>query len=227
MAHVFADRIMETSTVTGTGAVSVAGAITGYATLASRLEVGDTFDYVIYSVDAGGSPTGAWETGVGTYTATNTFSRAVQTSSNGDALVDFAAGTKRVVVTLTAALIAELVASAAPQPYVVRFGFTTTPTATEILLIAVIEEAVTFADGLGVGSVGYIGVNPAAETTFTVRKNGTNSGSIVVDTAGVIDFNTVGGPLSFAPGDVLSVEGPATPDTTIANCAFALIAERD
>lgn len=227
MPHVFADRILETTTTTGTGAVTVAGAVAGYATLASRMEVGDTFDYAIFGVDAGGAPTGEWETGVGTYTASDTFSRAVQTSSNSDNLVNFSAGTKRVAVTLTSTLVAELVASAAPQPYVVRFGFTTPPTASEILLIAVIEQAVTFADGLGIGSVGYIGVNPAAETTFTIRKNGINSGSIVVTTEGVIDFNTVGGPLSFAPGDALSVEGPATPDTTIANCAFALLAERD
>lgn len=102
MAHVISDRVMETTTTTGTGTITVAGAVTGFVTLASRLTTSDTFDYVIFAVDSVGNPTGEWETGVGTYTAANQFSRSVRHSSNGDALVDFAAGTKRVALALTA-----------------------------------------------------------------------------------------------------------------------------
>ena len=110
MAHVRADRVMEASTTTGTGNFTVSGAVAGFATLASRLTVSDTFDYAIFAVDGDGTPTGAWETGIGTYTAANEFSRSVRQSSNSDALVNFAAGDKRVVATLTAAASAKAAA---------------------------------------------------------------------------------------------------------------------
>lgn len=109
MPHVRGDRVMETSTSTGTGTFTVAGAVTGYSTLASRLSSGDTFDYTIFAVDGSGAPSGAWETGVGTYIGSNQFTRAVEQSSNGDALVSFGAGSKRVAMTLTAAEIQRIV----------------------------------------------------------------------------------------------------------------------
>jgi hypothetical protein len=124
MAHVRADRILETTTTTGTGAITVAGAVAGYSTLDSRLSTSDTFDYVIFAVDGGGVPTGAWETGVGTYTGTDEFSRSVRQSSNSDALVDFAAGTKHVAMTLTASELASIIAAAAAGAEVITVSGT-------------------------------------------------------------------------------------------------------
>lgn len=108
MAHIRADRVLETTTTTGTGNITVAGAIAGFGALSARLAVSDTFDYAIFAVDGSGAPTGAWETGVGTYTGTNQFSRSVRQSSNADALVNFASGTKYVALTLTTSAIAAL-----------------------------------------------------------------------------------------------------------------------
>lgn len=94
---------MESSTTTGTGDFTLAGAITGFSTFASRYSTGDTCYYAIKEVDAAGGPSGAWEVGIGTYSAANTLTRTtVLSSSNSDALVNFAAGTKRAFVTLTA-----------------------------------------------------------------------------------------------------------------------------
>lgn len=104
MAFVIADRVKETSTTTGTGALTLAGAATAFRTFASRMAVGDTCYYAIQAVDAFGAPTGDWEVGLGTYSGVNTLTRTTVTaSSNADAAVSFAAGTKEVYITLPAA----------------------------------------------------------------------------------------------------------------------------
>ncbi len=103
MAFKLFDRVQETATTTGTGDITLAGAVTGFSTFASRYSTGDTLYYGINECTSGGTPTGAWEIGLGTYSAANTLTRTtVLASSNSDALVSFAAGDKRVFVTMTA-----------------------------------------------------------------------------------------------------------------------------
>jgi hypothetical protein len=96
MALVLKDRVKETTTTTGTGTITLAGAETGYQSFAA-IGDGNTTFYTI----AGGSE---WEVGVGTYTSSGTtLSRdAVLASSNSGSLVDFSAGTKEVFVTYPA-----------------------------------------------------------------------------------------------------------------------------
>jgi hypothetical protein len=100
MAFVSADRVSDTTTVTGTGNVTVSGvAPTGYQTLSAVLSVGDTFYYCISD-----QTTGKWETGTGTYVSANVFARTtVLSSSNSGSLVAFTDGTKTVFVTFPAA----------------------------------------------------------------------------------------------------------------------------
>ena len=95
MALVLADRVQETTTTTGTGAVTLLGAVLGYQTFAV-IGNGNTTFYTI--ADQGGSN---WEVGLGTYSTTGpTLSRTtVLASSNSGSLVNFAAGTKAVFVT--------------------------------------------------------------------------------------------------------------------------------
>jgi hypothetical protein len=103
------NRVMETSTSTGTGDFTLAGAVTGYSTFASRLSTSDTCYYTIQGVDSNGNPTGEWESGLGTYSATNTLTRTtVQSSSNSDSAVTFSAGTKRVFIDATAEYLATM-----------------------------------------------------------------------------------------------------------------------
>lgn len=88
---------METTTTTGTGALTLAGAVTGFRAFSAAMSVADTCRYGIEAVDGSGNPTGDWETGFGTYSGANTLTRTtVARSSNSDAAVSFAAGTKRV-----------------------------------------------------------------------------------------------------------------------------------
>lgn len=92
MALVLADRVRETTTTTGTGTVSLGGAVTDYQSFAA-IGTGNTTYYTI-----AGTGTGEWEVGIGTYTsAGNTLSRTtVLSSSNSGNLVNFSAGTKDV-----------------------------------------------------------------------------------------------------------------------------------
>lgn len=95
-----ADRVLETSTTTGTGNFTVTGAVAGFQTIGAAFTVGDEFSYAIEAVDASGNPTGEYENGGAIVLTSSTFERyIVNTSSNAGALVNFSAGTKYVYVT--------------------------------------------------------------------------------------------------------------------------------
>jgi hypothetical protein len=94
MAHVKGDRILETATTTGTGAFTLAGAVSGYRAFSAipGIVSGDTVFYCIEH-----QTLNEWEVGLGTWTSPTTLARTtVLRSSNGDALVNFSAGTKNV-----------------------------------------------------------------------------------------------------------------------------------
>lgn len=95
MALVLADRVQETTTTTGTGSVTLAGAVTGYQSFAV-IGNGNTTFYTI--ADQGGAN---WEVGIGTYSTTGPVlaRTTVLASSNSGSLVSFTAGTKTVFVT--------------------------------------------------------------------------------------------------------------------------------
>ncbi len=98
MALVWGDRTAETSTTTGTGAFTLAAAVTGYQRFSDVCATNDTIYYAIFAVDANGNPSGDWETGLGTYSSANTLTRtSVSQSTNSDNAVNFAAGTKWVI----------------------------------------------------------------------------------------------------------------------------------
>lgn len=93
MALVVANRVYETTTTTGTGAVTLAGAPTGYQTFSAGVGDANTTYYTIAH-----QTLNEWETGLGTYTSgTTSLSRdTVLSSSNAGAAVNFSAGTKDV-----------------------------------------------------------------------------------------------------------------------------------
>lgn len=101
---IFDDCVVETSTTTGTGDFTLAGAVTGFKTFDSRMTSGQRCYYLIEAIDGNGDRTGEWESGFGTYEGSGILDRTtVQKSSNADAAVNFSAGTKRVMISLTAA----------------------------------------------------------------------------------------------------------------------------
>jgi hypothetical protein len=96
MPLVVKDRVQETSTTTGTGTFTLAGAVSGFQSF-SAIGDGNTTYYAIVL----GSE---WEVGLGTYTSSGTtLSRdTILESSNGGTAVNFSAGTKNVFVTYPA-----------------------------------------------------------------------------------------------------------------------------
>lgn len=96
MALVLKDRVQETTTTTGTGTITLAGAVSGFQSF-SAIGNGNTCYYAI----VGGTE---WEVGLGTYTSSGTtLSRdTILESSNGGTAVNFSAGTKNVFVTYPA-----------------------------------------------------------------------------------------------------------------------------
>ena len=90
-----ADRVLESTTTTGTGTFALGGALTGYRTFNSSFSNGDV---VYYTADNGA---GEWEVGYGTV-GTGTLTRNVIESSNANALVVFSAGAKRLFCTAPA-----------------------------------------------------------------------------------------------------------------------------
>jgi hypothetical protein len=92
MAFVLADRVKETTAVTGTGAATLLGASTGFQSFAAIGNSNTTY----YTI--AGQTGNEWEVGIGTYTSSGTsLSRdTVLASSNSGSLVNFSAGTKDV-----------------------------------------------------------------------------------------------------------------------------------
>ena len=95
MALVVKDRVQETTTTTGTGTVTLAGAVTGFQTFAA---IGDG-NTCYYAITSGND----WEVGLGTYTASGTtLSRdtILESSNSGSAIT--LSGTSNVFVTYPA-----------------------------------------------------------------------------------------------------------------------------
>lgn len=99
MALVLADRVRETTTTTGQGTVTLAGAAIGFQTF-SAIGDGNTTYYTI-----AGQGTNEWEVGIGTYTASGTtLSRdtVISNSLGNTTKISFSAGIKDVFVTYPA-----------------------------------------------------------------------------------------------------------------------------
>lgn len=119
MANVTADRVLETSTTTGDGDYTLAGAVTGFRTVASVALRLDTFDYFAEGVGPDGAPSGDWEVGIGTMTANGSIARTtIHASSNNDEAVDWAPGTRRIGLGVSATHYAELVTLSEIEPYI-------------------------------------------------------------------------------------------------------------
>lgn len=99
------DRVKETSSTTGTGTLSLGGAVTGFQTFVDGIGDGNTTYYVI---DNGSE----WEVGLGTVTdaTPDTLSRdTILASSNFGSAVDLSAGTKSVFCSAPADYLGTLV----------------------------------------------------------------------------------------------------------------------
>ena len=99
MALVVKDRVQETTTTTGTGTISLAGAKTGFQTFVAGIGDGNTTYYTIEDDNST-----AWEVGLGTVDASpDTLTRAtILASSNGGSAITLTSGTHTVFATYPA-----------------------------------------------------------------------------------------------------------------------------
>ena len=99
MALVLNDRVKETTTTTGTGTFTLAGAVTGFETFGAGVGNSNT---TYYAVTLPGSA--EFEVGLGTLNSdSSTLARTtVISSSNSDSAVNFSAGTKTIFCTIPA-----------------------------------------------------------------------------------------------------------------------------
>lgn len=94
-------RCLETTTTTGSGTITLNGAITGYQSF-GIVGNGNSCNYCIYQSDSNGIPTGIYEVGQGTYGSSGTtLTRGIvyENSSGTTTALSLTAGTYRVMLT--------------------------------------------------------------------------------------------------------------------------------
>jgi len=98
MALVVADRVQETSTTSGTGTLTLAGAVVGFQTFSTAIGNGNTTFYTIYDPTAYDWEVGIGTVGAGTLARTTVLSNSAGTTSQ----ISFAGNAKFVFVTYPA-----------------------------------------------------------------------------------------------------------------------------
>lgn len=97
MALLLRDRVKETTTTEGTGAITLGGAVEGFQSFSAVLSDTDTTYYAISHRNAD-----EWEVGLGTYSSGTLTRTTILESSNSNSAVSFSAGTKDIFITLPA-----------------------------------------------------------------------------------------------------------------------------
>jgi hypothetical protein len=213
MALVVKDRVRETSTTTGTGTLTLAGAVTGFQTFSSAIGNTNTTYYTITN----GSE---WEVGIGTVGAGTLARTTVLSSSNAGSAVTFSAGTKDVFCSYPAgkALYTDASGNAIGLGTVASTTTLTNATGLPISTgVSGLGTSVATALGTAVGSAGAVVVNggvlgtPSSGTltncTFPTLNQNT-SGSAASLSATLVATSGGTGQSTYAIGDLL--QGGAT-----------------
>ena len=188
MAFVIKDRVKETTTTTGTGTVTLLGAVSGFEAFSAIGNTNTTYYAIVHqSADE-------WEVGIGTYTASGTTlaRTTVLSSTNSDAAVDFAAGTKDVFVTYPADK--AVYVSASPAFIDVSVGGSLT------------GVSATFTNHVSANTLAVVGATSIGGALSGV--SATFSNHVSVNALGVVGITSIGGSLvgtSATFGDHVSV----------------------
>jgi hypothetical protein len=160
------DRAAETSTTTGTGTYNLNGAILGWRTIVTACGTGNEVDYFVR--DSLGTSDYEIGRGVITDAATDTLTRAtIYASSNGGSAVNWGAGTREIVVTLTANAMNQLLADEDIGVTVQAYNATNTLNAgVTYELLNTNGDVGTTAGTLAIGNHLHTGVYEPADATI-------------------------------------------------------------
>jgi hypothetical protein len=178
MSLVLADRVRETTTSTGTGTITLGGAVQGFQRF-SVLGNGNTTYYTIQG-------TIQWEVGIGTYNS-NTLTRdTVLDSSSAGALVDFSGGSKDVFVTLPAERAITSIASADASIIVTTVGSLVDLSVSQTSPASVLVEQVRNSTGATLTKGTAVYISGATGQLPTVSKALATSDATSAQTLGLI-----------------------------------------
>jgi hypothetical protein len=197
MALVVKDRVQETSTTTGTGTFTLAGAVSGFQSFSVIGNANTTY----YTIVGGAE----WEVGLGTYTSSGTtLSRdtVLASSAGGTTKVTFSAGTKNVFVTYPADK--AIYDDAAGN--VIALGTPASATLTNATGLPIstgvsgLGTNVATALGTAVGSAGSVVVNGGVLGT-------PSSGTLTNCTFPTLNQNTTGSAATLTTGRTIAITG--------------------
>ena len=168
MALVIADRVLETATSPGTGAVSLLGAVSGYVSFLTGIGNGNATYYTI--ADQSGAN---WEVGLGTYNSTGSvLTRTTPIAGSAATPVNFVSGTQNVFVTQLAEKAVYLDASG--NTYAPNLGAATASTGTFTTLTATTLTGIAYGNGT-YGTDTALAYTAAGTTGQVLTSNGASA----------------------------------------------------